>query len=106
MDALADALDDSALQIATLVRSEREFSANASHQLRSPPTAMMDNALAHGRGDVHVEVRMDADTVEIEVRDRGWIDDTDPATANPEAGRGVGFSSPTTCFAATVERSC
>ncbi len=40
LDALADALDQSAQQIATLVRSEREFSANASHQLRSPLTAI------------------------------------------------------------------
>jgi signal transduction histidine kinase len=40
LDALANALDQSAHQIATLVRSEREFSANASHQLRSPLTAI------------------------------------------------------------------
>lgn len=39
-DALADALDHSAGRIEAMVRAEREFSANASHQLRTPLTAL------------------------------------------------------------------
>ncbi|MFA5884262.1 MAG: ATP-binding protein [Acidimicrobiia bacterium] len=39
-DAVADALETSAARIDALVQSEREFSANASHQLRSPLTAL------------------------------------------------------------------
>jgi signal transduction histidine kinase len=40
VDSIAEALDHSAQEIAAMVRSERAFSANASHQLRSPLTAM------------------------------------------------------------------
>jgi signal transduction histidine kinase len=40
VDALAHVLDVSAVRIARLVAREREFSANASHQLRTPLTAL------------------------------------------------------------------
>lgn len=40
IDAIAEALDRSAAQIASLVAREREFSANVSHQLRTPLTAL------------------------------------------------------------------
>jgi signal transduction histidine kinase len=39
-DQLADALDRSRLRIAELVRREREYSSNASHQLRTPLAAL------------------------------------------------------------------
>jgi signal transduction histidine kinase len=39
-DAVAEALNDSASRIERLVESERQFSANASHQLRTPLTAL------------------------------------------------------------------
>ena len=39
-DAVADALETSGARIDTLVQAERDFSANASHQLRSPLTAL------------------------------------------------------------------
>src|SRR5437773_2500397 len=40
IDTIAAALDSSAARIATLVQAEREFSANASHQLRSALTSL------------------------------------------------------------------
>jgi signal transduction histidine kinase len=40
VDTIAAALDSSAARIATLVQAEREFSANASHQLRSALTSL------------------------------------------------------------------
>lgn len=40
IDAIAQALDSSARRIAGLVAREREFSSNASHQLRTPLTAL------------------------------------------------------------------
>jgi signal transduction histidine kinase len=40
VDAVADALDASASRIGDLVRTEREFASNASHQLRTPLTAL------------------------------------------------------------------
>jgi signal transduction histidine kinase len=40
VDTIAAALDTSAARIATLVQAEREFSANASHQLRSALTSL------------------------------------------------------------------
>lgn len=40
IDELADALDDATARIERLIAREREFSANASHQLRSPLTAL------------------------------------------------------------------
>jgi signal transduction histidine kinase len=40
VDAIADALEDSGQRVAQLMAAERQFSANASHQLRSPLTAI------------------------------------------------------------------
>lgn len=40
VDAIAEALDDSGQRLAQLMAAERQFSANASHQLRSPLTAI------------------------------------------------------------------
>jgi len=40
VDAIADALEDSGQRVAELMAAERQFSANASHQLRSPLTAI------------------------------------------------------------------
>ncbi len=40
VDAIAEALEDSGQRVAELVTAERQFSANASHQLRSPLTAI------------------------------------------------------------------
>jgi signal transduction histidine kinase len=41
LDAVADALDHSAERIDELVRAERDFTTNASHQLRTPLTAVV-----------------------------------------------------------------
>jgi signal transduction histidine kinase len=40
VDAIAEALEDSGKRVAELMSAERQFSANASHQLRSPLTAI------------------------------------------------------------------
>jgi signal transduction histidine kinase len=40
VDAIAEALEDSGQRVAELMTAERQFSANASHQLRSPLTAI------------------------------------------------------------------
>ena len=40
VDAIAEALEDSGQRVADLMAAERQFSANASHQLRSPLTAI------------------------------------------------------------------
>ena len=40
LDRVADVLDSSAVRIAALVRREREFASDASHQLRTPITAL------------------------------------------------------------------
>lgn len=40
VDAIAEALEDSGQRVAELMAAERQFSANASHQLRSPLTAI------------------------------------------------------------------
>ena len=66
-DAVADALNDSAARIETLVEAEREFSANASHQLRTPLTALRhaprgarDDRRGPARPGAEVDAALDA----------------------------------------------
>ncbi|MEY2568564.1 MAG: hypothetical protein QOE35_3093 [Actinomycetota bacterium] len=57
-DAVADALNEGAQRIERLVEAERQFSANASHQLRTPLTALslrLEELTAHTDPAVRVE---------------------------------------------------
>jgi len=58
-DAVVDALNDSARRIELLVEAERQFSSNASHQLRTPLTALRLRIEELAASD-HVEVRAEA----------------------------------------------
>lgn len=60
VDTIATALDTSAARIAALVRAEREFSANASHQLRSALTGLrlrLEALVDHADPAVSAEAR-------------------------------------------------
>ena len=68
IDAIAQGLDGSAVRIAELVAREREFSANASHQLRTPLTALrlrVERA-ATARGDAARERELEAALAEAD----------------------------------------
>jgi signal transduction histidine kinase len=60
VDVLSDALEGSGERIAAMVRSEREFSANASHQLRTPLTAVRVRLESIVDAEDLAEVREDA----------------------------------------------
>jgi signal transduction histidine kinase len=67
LDDIAASLDASARRIGDLVRVEREFSSDASHQLRSPLTGLLlwlDNLASHVDLDVQAEAEAAAREVE------------------------------------------
>ncbi len=71
IDSIATALDTSAGEIARMVRSEREFSANASHQLRTPLTAMaLRLELIESAGDEAVAAEARSALNELHALDR------------------------------------
>ena len=60
IDAIASALDETSARIAGLVRAERSFSANASHQLRSALTGLLlrlEHLAEHGDPEVRSEAQ-------------------------------------------------
>lgn len=68
-DTIAEALDRSARRIASLVQAERQFSANASHQLRSALTGMRLRLESLAAAADHDELREDAEAA-LEQADR------------------------------------
>jgi signal transduction histidine kinase len=71
IDSIATALDTSASEITRMVRSEREFSANASHQLRTPLTAMaLRLELIESAGDESVAAEARGALEELHALDR------------------------------------
>ncbi len=76
VDALAEALDSSAARISVLMESERQLTVDASHQLRSPLTALSMRLEEILRSDDHASVRQEA-TAALEQVERltGVVDD-------------------------------
>jgi signal transduction histidine kinase len=67
IDTLGTALNDGAARIGRLVAAEREFSANASHQLRTPLTAVrmrLEEIETHGDADIKAEASAALDQVD------------------------------------------
>lgn len=68
-DQIADALDRSQRRLAELLRSEREFSSNASHQLRTPLAALrlrIEDLSTWPQVDDEVRTELDAALVEVD----------------------------------------
>jgi signal transduction histidine kinase len=67
LDAAADALNVTAVRLGTLLQRERAFTADASHQLRTPLTALsieLDAALLGGDADLRPAINDALDTVD------------------------------------------
>ena len=76
VDAMAEALDSSAARISVLMESERQLTVDASHQLRSPLTALSMRLEEILRSDDQASVRQEA-TAALEQVERltGVVDD-------------------------------